>query len=150
MKNAQKRLPEASFELPNGLKVTLQPSSNMFERYNKDGPFEYVLDVEGPNFDKTERLRGRINIQFGAHGYMEQFRRFMVLTADYAKPFEVDGHGYNFSFKGTGASFYPPEGTKYTINGLTPEGFNIEFPSSAMRSVRLEFFPVKPAGELDF
>lgn len=111
---------------------------------------EFVLEVRGPGQEGQHEFVGRIKIEVRAHGHMEQFRRWLVLTADHSKPLELINH--HSRFETFGASFYPPERIAYEVrmgNG-SGEGCKLLLPCNALKELRLEMLQTKPPGDVDY
>lgn len=108
---------------------------------------EFMLEVRGPGKAGQDEFVGRIKVEIAAHGYLEQFRRFLVLSADHGKPLELGN--LHSTFKGKSSpSFYPPETVAYEVR-TNQEGYKLVLPSVALREIRLEMIETKPPGDID-
>lgn len=131
-------------ELDNGTRV------EFYQYSHPEGviPPSFILEVRGPGQEGQDEFVGRIKVEVCAHGHLEQFRRFLTLTSEHAKPLELEKQGY--SCKVRGASFYPPERVSYeVIMGTGDAQCSLKLPAHAFHTIRLEMLQTKPPGDID-
>ncbi len=118
------------------------------QRSHREGtiPPSFELQVRGPGWSEQDEFIGRCAVEVCAHGNYEKFRRFLVITAVHAKPFESRWEGD--SFRIGGASFYPSERISYEVTMGEGGARSIKLPAHAFHAVRLEMLQTKPPGEM--